>query len=59
MNAFVGHIVDRAYADGVKLKPADVARRAADHLAGNTNAEPGSAGWRDLDDYGRDLEVCR
>ena len=27
VNAFVGHIVESAQEDGVKLKPADVARR--------------------------------
>ena len=59
VNAFVGHIVDKAHEDGVDLKPADVARRAADHLASNTNPKPEFPGWRDLDDYGRDLEATR
>ena len=56
VNNFVGRIVDMAKQDGVDLAPEDVARRAADHLAGDANPEPESPGWRDLDDYGRDLE---
>ncbi len=58
VNAFVGHIVDRAHEGGVELKPADVARRAADHLAGTVNPQT-PLSWRDLDDYGRDLEATR
>ena len=53
VKAFVGYIVYRAQEDGIELNPADVARRAADHLAGRDR--PG-VHWRIMDDYGRDLE---
>ena len=53
VNNFVGQIVKLAQEDGIELKPADVARRAADHLVGQDR--PGIH-WRTMDDYGRDLE---
>ena len=53
VNNFVGQIVDMAKQDGVNLAPADVARRAADHLV--SQDRPG-VHWRIMDDYGRDLE---
>ena len=56
VNNFVGQIVDRAQEDGIELKPADVARRAADHLV--SQDRPGIH-WRTMDDYGRNLEASR
>ena len=50
---FTNQIVKLAQEDGIELKPADVARRAADHLAGQD--QPG-VHWRIMDDYGRHLE---
>ena len=50
---FTNQIVKLAQEDGIKLNPADVARRAADHLVGQNR--PG-VHWRIMDDYGRDLE---
>ena len=57
VNAFVSHIVNKAHEDGVELKPADVARRAADHIVSGRPTQ--HVDWRTLDDYGRDLEYER
>ena len=51
---FTNQIVKLAQEDGIELKPADVARRAADHLAGQDR--PGIH-WRTMDDHRRDLEA--
>ena len=53
---FTNQIVKLAQEDGIELKPADVARRAADHLV--SQDRPG-VHWRTMDDYGRDLEASR
>ena len=50
---FTNQIVKLAQEDGIELKPTDVARRAADHLAGQDRT---GVHWRIMDDYGRDLE---
>ena len=50
---FTNQIVKLAQEDGIELKPADVARRAADHLAGQNRT---GVHWRIMDDYRRDLE---
>ena len=53
---FTNQIVKLAQEDGIELKPADVARRAADHLV--RQDRPG-VHWRTMDDYGRNLEASR
>ena len=53
---FTNQIVKLAQEDGIELKPADVASRAADHLVGQDR--PGIH-WRTMDDYGRALEASR
>ena len=56
VNNFVGQIVKMAQEDRIELKPADVARRAADHLA---DQERPGIHWRTMDDHRKGLGAGR